>query len=143
MKFLAILLLIIVPIQWEPNFENAKKLAKEKNELILLNFSGSDWCGPCIILRKSYLENDQFTTMASDHLILVNADFPRNKKKLGTADQIKRNEALAEQYNSKGIFPLTLLLNADGKILKSWEGKPDVSVEKWVEEIKSICESNK
>ena len=143
MKFIAMLLLLVLPIQWEPSFENAKKLAAEKNELILLNFSGSDWCGPCIMLRKEYLENDAFTTMANDHLILVNADFPRNKKKLGTPEQIKRNESLAELYNKKGIFPLTLLLNADGKVLKTWEGKPEVSVEKWIQEIQSICEANK
>lgn len=143
MKFIAMLLLIVLPIQWEPSFEIAKKLAAEKNELILLNFSGSDWCGPCIMLRKEYLENDAFSAMANDHLILVNADFPRNKKKLGTPEQIKRNESLAELYNKKGIFPLTLLLNADGKVLKTWEGKPEVSVEKWIQEIQSVCEANK
>ena len=143
MKFIAMLLLLVLPIQWEPSFENAKKLAAEKNELILLNFSGSDWCGPCIMLRKEYLENDGFSAMANDHLILVNADFPRNKKKLGTPEQIKRNESLAELYNKKGIFPLTLLLNADGKVLKTWEGKPEVSVEKWIQEIQSVCEANK
>ena len=142
MKFIALLLLMVLPIQWEPSFENAKKLASEKNELILLNFSGSDWCGPCIMLRKEYLENDAFTSMANNHLILVNADFPRNKKKLGTLEQINRNESLAEKYNKKGIFPLTLLLNADGKVLKTWDGKPDMPVEKWIQEILSICDSN-
>jgi thiol-disulfide isomerase/thioredoxin len=52
MKFLIVLALAILPIQWEPDFENAKKTAKEKHELILLNFSGSDWCGPCIMMRR-------------------------------------------------------------------------------------------
>lgn len=143
MKFIAIILFFILPIQWEPNFENAKKMAKEKHELVLLNFSGSDWCGPCIMLRKDYLENEAFTNMANDHLILVNADFPRRKKNLGTPEQIHRNEALAEQYNKNGVFPLTLLLNSDGKVLKSWQGKPEVSVEKWVQELQSICDANK
>ena len=143
MKFLAIVLFFILPIQWEPSFENAKKMAKEKHELVLLNFSGSDWCGPCIMLRKDYLENDAFTTMANDHLILVNADFPRKKKNLGSTEQIQRNEALAEQYNKNGVFPLTLLLNADGKVLKSWQGKPEGSVDQWVQEIQNICDANK
>ena len=142
MKLLAMLLLIVLPIQWEPSFENAKKVAKEKNELILLNFSGSDWCGPCIMLRKNFLENDAFSEMATNHLILVNADFPRNKKKL-TSEQIQNNEALAEKYNKNGVFPLTLLLNADGKVLKTWQGKPEVSVENWVQEIENICDANK
>lgn len=143
MKFLAIMFFFVLPIQWEPSFENAKKMAKEKHELILLNFSGSDWCGPCIMLRKNYLENDAFTKMANGHLILVNADFPRRKKNLGSTEQIQRNEALAEQYNKNGVFPLTLLLNADGKVLKSWQGNPNVSVDQWVQEIQTICDANK
>lgn len=146
MKLLTLLLLFIVPaqtIQWEPDFENAKKIAKEKHELILLNFSGSDWCGPCIVMRKDYLENDAFTNLSKDHLVLVNADFPRKKKNTGTPEQIKRNEALAEQYNKDGIFPLTLVLNSDGKVLKSWKGKPEVPVEKWIEELQAVCNANK
>jgi thiol-disulfide isomerase/thioredoxin len=143
MKFLIVLALAILPIQWEPDFENAKKTAKEKHELILLNFSGSDWCGPCIMMRKEYLENDAFSKMAANHLILVNADFPRKKKNLPTSETIKRNDYLAEKYNKDGIFPFTLLMTSEGKVLKRWSGKPEVSVEKWVQEIESICDANK
>ena len=143
MKTLVVLLFFLIPIQWEPNFEHAKKLAKEKNELILLNFSGSDWCVPCIGLRKELLESEVFAEFSSKNLILVNADFPRRKKNEVSSEQNKRNEALAEQYNKNGVFPLTLLLNSEGKVLKTWEGKPKVSVEKWIEEIQLICEANK
>lgn len=143
MKLFAALFILMLPIQWEPSFENAKKTAKEKHELILLNFSGSDWCGPCILMRKEYLENDTFTAMANENLVLVNADFPRKKKNLGNADIVKRNEALAEQYNKEGAFPLTLLLDADGKVLKSWRGKPETSAADWTAEIKSICAKHK
>lgn len=143
MKTLVVLLFFLIPIQWEPNFEQAKKLAKEKNELILLNFSGSDWCVPCIGLRKEFLESEVFSEFSSKNLILVNADFPRRKKNEVSSEQNKRNEALAEQYNKNGVFPLTLLLNSEGKVLKTWEGKPKVSVEKWIEEIQIICEANK
>ena len=143
MKTLVVLLFFLIPIQWEPNFEQAKKLAKEKNELILLNFSGSDWCVPCIGLRKEFLESEVFSEFSSKNLILVNADFPRRKKNEVSSEQNKRNEALAEQYNKNGVFPLTLLLNSEGKVLKTWEGKPKVSVEKWIKEIQIICEANK
>lgn len=143
MKTLAVLLLFIIPIQWEPSFENAKQQAKEKNELILLNFSGSDWCVPCISLRKEYLETDAFSDFTAENLILVNADFPRRKKNQVDTAQTKRNEALAELYNPNGVFPLTLLLDADGKVIKTWEGKPKVSVEKWIQEIESVCKAHK
>ena len=144
MKIITILLLLtLLPIQWEPDFNNAKKMAKEKNELILLNFSGSDWCGSCILLRKNYLESQVFTDMAKENLILVNADFPRKKANIGTAEQVKRNEGLAEIYNNDGSFPLTLLLDADGKVLKTWHGKPEITPEEWTAEIKAICDSKK
>jgi len=143
MRFLIMLLFFSIPIQWETNFDNAKKTAKEKNQLILLNFSGSDWCGPCIMLRKDYLESEGFTQMANTNLVLVNADFPRKKKNTLSPEMIKRNDALAEKYNKEGNFPLTLLLNAEGKVLKTWRGKPDVSPEEWTAEIKSVCEANK
>jgi len=143
MKLLALLLLFVIPTQWEPDFENAKKIATEKNELILLNFSGSDWCGPCIVLRKDYIDSDTFQNMAKENLVLVNADFPRKKKNQLPEDQVKRNEALAEKYNKEGQFPLTLLLDANGKVLKTYVGKPEISVGKWTEEIKSICTAHK
>lgn len=130
-------------INWEPNFDNAKKIAKENHKLILLNFSGSDWCGPCIATRKNYFENPVFTTMANEDLVLVNADFPRKKANKLTEEVVKQNEALAEKYNKEGSFPFTLLLDFDGKVLKTWRGKPEVVVEKFVEEIKTICSKNK
>jgi hypothetical protein len=111
--------------------------------LILLNFSGSDWCGPCIVTRRDYLESEVFTKMANDNLVLVNADFPRKRKNIGSTEVVKRNEALAEQYNKQGAFPLTLLLNAEGKVLKTWNGKPEVSPEQWTAEIKAICDAHK
>lgn len=143
MKLIAMLLIVLIPTQWEPDFENAKKIAKEKHELILLNFSGSDWCGPCIVLRKEYLESEIFNQMANDNLVLVNADFPRKKKNIPTSNLVKQNEALAEIYNTQGSFPFTLLLNAEGKVIKTWLGKPDVSPEEWTAQIKAICDANK
>lgn len=143
MKTLLILFLVLIPFQWGTDLDSAKKTAKEKNQLILLNFSGSDWCAPCILTKREYFESESFIKMAKDNLVLVNADFPRRKKNQLSAEQTKKNEALAEKYNKEGNFPYTLLLDADGKVIKSWIGKPEAPVEKWVDEIKSICKSRK
>lgn len=136
-------LLAVLPLQWGTDFDTAKKNAKENHKLILLNFSGSDWCGPCILFRKEYLESDAFAQMAPSRLELVNADFPRKKKNIPAPEIVKKNSALAEIYNKEGNFPLTLLIDADGKVLKSWHGKPEVSVDEWVSEVKSICDARK
>lgn len=143
MKALYILLLLVLNNQWETNFETAKKTAKEKHELILLNFSGSDWCGPCILTKRDYFGSEVFIKMADENLVLVNADFPRKKKNQLTADIVKQNEMLAERYNKQGTFPLTLLLDAEGKVLKTWSGKPEVSPAEWTAEIQAICQANK
>jgi len=130
-------------IEWQPDFENAKKIAKEKHRLILLNFSGSDWCSPCIRMRKEILDNEVFSKMADSSLVLVNADFPRNKKNQPDKIIRKQNEMLADRYDPDGKFPFTLLLDADGKIIRSWDGFPSGTISQFIAEIKSISDAHK
>jgi len=122
---------------WENDFEQAQKKAVTEHKFILLNFSGSDWCGPCIRLTKDVFESASFATFSSENLVLVNADFPRLKKNQLSKEQQKKNDKLADKYNSQGVFPLTLLLNEKGKIIKSWEGNPGLSTEQFISQIKS------
>ena len=128
---------------WQPNFEKAKQTATEKHQLILLNFSGSDWCGPCIRMRKEIFESEAFSKMADTTLVLVNADFPRNKKNQLDKLNKKQNESLADKYNPDGKFPFTVLLNPDGKLIKSWDGLPDENAEQFTKQVKNICDATK
>ena len=146
MKFIMCLLFSSVfatSSNWLNNIDDAKKAATQKHELIVLNFSGSDWCGPCIRLRTEIFESAEFKAYAENNLVLVNADFPRLKKNQLSKDQVKRNESLADQYNPKGKFPLTLILNADGKVLKTYDGFPGITAEEFVDEIKSVANDTK
>jgi thioredoxin-related protein len=136
-------LLILLSTEWHHNLSDAFSIARHEHKNVLLNFSGSDWCGPCIRLKKEFFETDVFNTMADSELVLVNADFPRNKKNQPTAEQQKLNDDMADRYNPKGIFPYTLLLSADGRVLKSWEGLPDESQEKFIQEIQYFIYSEK
>jgi thioredoxin-related protein len=134
-------LLVLLPAfmftsEWHHNLSDALNRARSEHKYLLLNFSGSDWCGPCIRLKKEFFETDVFKKMADSELVLVNADFPRNKKNQLSAEQQKINDEMADRYNPKGIFPYTLLLNTDGKVLGSWEGLPDESPEKFIQEIR-------
>jgi thioredoxin-related protein len=112
---------------WQTDFGQAQAEAAKSQKHILLNFAGSDWCVPCIRLSKEYFDNSEFQRYASEHLVLVRADFPRLKKNSLDKAQTKRNEDLAERYNPKGAFPLTILLDANGKIIKAWDGFPKAS----------------
>jgi thioredoxin-related protein len=141
--FLVMMLRFATPVQtWLTDFEKAKTEAVKDKKLILLNFSGSDWCGPCMRLKKEIFNSDAFNTFASENLLLVNADFPRLKKNKLSDQQTKQNENLASIYNANGSFPLTLLLNAEGKILKEWNGFPDVPPNEFVKQVKKVADAN-
>ena len=135
---LIILFLSLFPtggVSWSGDFNAAQKHAAQEHKLIMINFSGSDWCGPCIRLRKKILESATFENYASDHLVLVRADFPRQKKNQLNKEQVKLNEALADKYNAEGKFPYTLLVDENGEVLKAWDGFPDETAEQFVAQI--------
>jgi thiol-disulfide isomerase/thioredoxin len=139
----SLLLLGLTSSGWHYNLDEAKVIAHKEHKYILLNFSGSDWCGPCIMLRKEILDDSIFLKMADSSLVLVNADFPRKKKDQLSPQQQSINNALADRYNPEGQFPRTLLLNADGKVLKTWDGYPNVKPDAFSAEITSVIDADK
>jgi len=133
-----IALLLTTGVTWLGDFNVAKIDAIKEHKRILINFSGSDWCGPCIRLRKEILETGTFDDYAKDHLVLVRADFPRQKKNQLSKEQIKLNESLADKYNAEGKFPYTLLVDENGKVLKTWDGFPNESPEQFVADVSAV-----
>jgi thioredoxin-related protein len=144
MKLLTLILFLFSfgPVTWLGDFSKAQTEAAASHKLIIINFSGSDWCGPCIRLRKEILESEKFNDFASDHLVLVRADFPRQKKNQLNKDQVKLNEALADKYNPDGKFPFTLLVDEHGKVLKEWDGYPDETPDQFIDQIKPFANAN-
>ena len=140
--------LLFVPIflvsltNWHYDLNDAKKIARQDHKCILLNFSGSDWCGPCIRMRTEIFESEVFKQMADTELVLVNADFPRKKKNQPSANQQKINDEMADKYNNQGKFPYTLLLDADGNILKTWDGLPAVSATEFTTDVRNRIHLN-
>ena len=126
MKLLSILFLtlfsFVSSVEWTTDFSKAITEASAKNKYILLNFSGSDWCGPCMKLKKEVLDSEDFLKFADAKLILVRADFPRSKKNKLSPELTKHNEGLAEKYNKEGKFPFTVLIDSEGNVVKFWDG---------------------
>src|ERR1700761_6911238 len=143
MKLLAIAFMAFFStnVTWLGDFDSAKIQASQQHKLILVNFSGSDWCGPCIRLRKEILESSTFESYASTKLVLVRADFPRQKKNQPSKEQIKLNEALADKYNTEGKFPYTLLIDETGKVLQRWDGFPNKTPQEFVDQINGTYSS--
>lgn len=127
-------------LPWHYNLDEAKQIAQKEHKFILLNFSGSDWCGPCIRMHKEIFASEPFINLAATRLVLVNADFPRLKKNQLSRMQQDINNGLADRYNVQGKFPYTLLLDADGKILKDWDGFPNVRPEIFCNQVLEMIE---
>lgn len=121
MKYLFVLAFLSTSIcysqNWLVNFDEAKANAKEKNHKVILVFSGSDWCAPCMKLEREIWDSDVFKSYAKTNYVLLKADFPRRKKNSLSKSQQDHNNKLAEQYNKNGYFPLVVVLNANGKVL--------------------------
>jgi thioredoxin-related protein len=125
-------------LPWETNFEQAKKDAAVSHRLILLNFSGSDWCAPCKRMKSEIFEQETFNQYAEGKLVLLAADFPRLKKNALDKAQTEHNERLAERYNPTGKFPLTVLLDSTGQVLKVWEGYPKGGAEAFLRDLSDL-----
>jgi len=123
---------------WLYNFDQARQESVKNGKYLLINFSGSDWCIPCIKMEKQVFEADTFCHYADANLLLVKADFPRLKKNKLSKEQAAKNEQLASVYNPDGKFPYTVLLDPQGKVLKKWEGLPPGSAQDFIGEINIV-----
>jgi thiol-disulfide isomerase/thioredoxin len=115
---------------WTSDFEAAKKKAAEENKNLLIDFTGSDWCGWCIRLKEEVFDKDEFNKGVEDKFVLVEIDFPQDDSKL-SAETKAQNEKLGEEYAVQG-YPTIMLTDAAGKPYAQTgyqEGGPDAYVE--------------
>lgn len=101
-------------LPWLTDFEAARTRSQTGNKPLFIDFTGSDWCPPCMRLRKEVFSRPEFADFAARHLVLLKVDFPRGEPL--PAEQQAANEALARQFNVVG-FPTIIVLSPGGKIL--------------------------
>ncbi len=99
-------------LEWMTDFAKAKEKARAEKKLVLMNFTGSDWCGFCIKQEKESFATPEFRTYARQNLVLLMLDFPR-KKEIST-EQREANTKLRDQFKVRG-FPTLVILDPDGK----------------------------
>lgn len=101
-------------VYWLTDFDQAKKKAKKTNKPILMYFTGSDWCGPCKMLKKDFWQHPDFLAQAND-FVLLEVDIPF-KLDVISEDQMKKNKELQKTYNLEKSFPTVLALDAKGAV---------------------------
>ena len=138
-SLVALLALIMVAglarAEWPTDYEKALAKAKSENKRVLLDFTGSDWCGPCIQLSKTVFSTKEFRAYADKNLIFVEVDYPRGKRQ--SPELVKQNEKLAKQYGieEKG-YPTIVLLDPSGRIIREmngYSGETTADMIEWIE----------
>jgi thioredoxin-related protein len=106
-------------LAWITDYKKAQDEAKASHKLVLLEFTGSDWCGYCFQLDRVIFSQPEFKDYANKNLVLVEIDFPRRKAQ--SAETKKQNAELAERYQIDG-FPTLVVLNGEGKAVWRYDG---------------------
>jgi len=125
---------VVNEFKWETDFALAKKRAKDEKKQMLLDFTGSDWCGWCMKLKKEVFDTEEFKNYAKDHLIMVEVDFPKHKEL--PAEEKKQNEKLSDEYKIEG-FPTVILLSSSGHYVNR-TGYEDGGPESYIKHLKEL-----
>ena len=139
---LSLLLLATVTVRaeltWLSDLEEAKKVAKAEKKVILLLFTGSDWCGPCISLKKEVFDQNKFAAVTND-FVLVALDYPRKTEQ---SAQVKaKNRGLYATFGIDG-FPTIMLLDAEGAPFARKVGHQEGDPVKYLAQLKGMRKAN-
>jgi thioredoxin-related protein len=105
--------------EWTTNYQKALDQAKAENKAVLLDFTGSDWCGWCMKMKRETLDKPMFKSFAAQNLVLVEVDFPRAKQQ--PAEVKAQNAQLSQKFQVTG-FPDFIVLDKDGQLLWRQDG---------------------
>ena len=120
---------------WLTNIEKAQAIAKKEGKMVLVDFTGSDWCPPCKALHSKVLATDEFKAYAKKNLVLVEIDFPRRKKL--SAEQKAYNDAQAKKYGLGGV-PMVLVFDSKGKQVHKEVGFRGETPKKYINKLKNL-----
>ncbi len=107
-------------LDWMTNIEKARKVSKKTKKPILVYFTGSDWCAPCIKLKEDFFNSEKFRGLAG-RMVLVMIDRPR-RIDIISEKQMVYNRGIIEKYNPNKTFPKMIFLNQRGKVMEELSG---------------------
>ena len=121
---------------WVADFDKAVEMAKKDNKNLLVDFTGSDWCGWCIKLHDEVFQHEEFLSAVKDKFVLVALDFPKGEEAKAKVPNPERNQELSQKYGVRG-FPTVLLMTPDGEVFGR-TGYRKGGPEKYVEHIAAL-----
>lgn len=116
-------------VAWTEDYPAAAKQASEEGKYMLLNFTGSDWCGWCIKLDKEVFTQEVYENFAGENLVSVKLDFPRRKQL--SPGVVAQNDELQNKFGVRG-FPTIIILSPEGELVEQTgyrRGGPEAYVE--------------
>ncbi len=132
-------LLPAAAVEWQTDWAAAKAQAKAEKKLILMDFTGSDWCGWCIRLRKEILDTPAFDAYAKDKFVCMEVDMPRTHPLPPKLQE--QNGGLCGEYGVR-VFPTLLVTDPDGELVGGFLGGRD-SYEKVKEPLDAAVKAGK
>ncbi len=121
--------------EWLTDLARAQEKAKAEKKMVLMDFTGSDWCPPCKSLHKNVLTSPEFAAFAKDNLVLVEVDFPNAKEQ--SAELKKANAELQKKFEIKG-YPTVIVLDGEGKELFKKVGYSGTPAKDYIEELAKL-----
>lgn len=122
---------------WNIDFDKVVNKAKSENKLILIDFTGSDWCMPCKMLEKNIFQSTQFVDFAKDSLILLKVDFPKRPENKLDSLQQRANNILGNKYGIKGL-PTVIIMDGNQNEMDRIVGYPGLTPEEFLNKIRQL-----
>ena len=128
-----------VPKGWGEDYEAGKASAEKGGKLVLLAFSGSDWCGWCVKMEKEIYSDPRFISEAKKKFVLLMIDNPNDKSILSPLAQ-KQNRELTSKFGVRG-FPSTVIVRPSGEEVKRFGGYQRSGVDGFLKELDAVAEA--
>jgi len=109
-----------IALNWSSTYKEALRIAKKQKKPVLIYFTGSDWCSPCMILDRELFHTEKFKILSDNDLVLLKADIPR-RRDLIEPDKMSENLYLQKKYKVKS-FPTLIMVNHRGRKIAEKKG---------------------
>ncbi len=112
-------------VEWMTDLDAALAKAKAESKCVLVDFTGSDWCGWCIKLRKEVLDHADFVPFLMANFVPVEIDVPQDASRVGGVEQLKKNQLLCESFAVEG-YPTIMVMTPEGRVVGGFVGGADL-----------------